>query len=290
MKRLFWIFIVFAILITLLFQFGIVWKSPPFFKTKHPVALNSPIMDMETYMDNLVGNHRRPYIYVIESKTKGKVIVLGLEHLNTPNHPQFDSIRHYWNLYKPTIALVEGRLGFLFKWMQNPIKHYGESGLTSELAKKDGVDLYTWEPSRDDEIELLIKKHPAKQLAMFYALRPFFGKSDAQRKESPEKQLQTLINERTDYKHLKHSINTWEEIDSTWKKDFPSLNWRTYNAGYGYPGYLNNIWNDSNLTRDEHMVRSIVELVEKGETVFVTMGVSHAPRVEEVLKSTLSNF
>lgn len=287
MKKIIAYLLFFFGIVLILFSCNVLWKSPAFYKVEAQKQLEVPIMDMETYMSTLVSNHRRPYIYHVKSNNGGQVVILGVEHINDPNNSQFDSIRHYWNIYKPSVALVEGRLGFLFKWLQDPIEKFGEGGLTADLAKKDRADLYTWEPTRADEIELLIQKYSAKKLAMFYSLRPFFGIPPKERESNPEEKLQNLIDDRTDYKHLKGTITSWEEVDNLWKKDFPDIAWRTYSTNYGWPGYFHNIWNSSNLSRDEHMVQIIIELVEKGETVFVTMGASHAPRIENTLKNTI---
>ena len=283
LKRCLKVFLLLIVIIVSLFYFDIIWKSPSYYKTEKQVKLSEPIMDMEAYME-IINDHRRPYIFTINSKSGGKVIVVGTDHINDPNHHQFDSIRHYWDKHQPTFALVEGRLGFFFSWIHHPIEAYGESGLTSMLAKKHNVDLYTWEPSREDEIKMLLKKHSAKRLAMFYSLRPFF---QLPKNEKNKNHLQALIEERTNYESLENSISRWQEIDSIWKVDFPQLNWKTYNSGYGYPGYLHNIWNDSNLARDKHMIDIISEQVKKGKTVFITMGASHAPRIEHALKSVI---
>ena len=288
MKKIIFGFVIFCIVILLLFKFNILWKSPSYYKLEKDITLETPIMDMETYMKELVNIHRRPYIYEIKSKNKGKAIIVGVNHLNDPSNSQFDSIRHYWNLYNPSVALVEGRMGFFINGIQNPIEEYGESGLSSSLAKTKNIDLYTWEPTRENEIEALIKIYPSKKLAMFYSLRPFFGIPIEERKDSPEKKLQKLIDERTDYEQLKNSITKWEEIDSIWKKDFPDSDWRSFSSDYGFPGYLHDIWNSSNLFRDEHMVKIILELINKDETVFVTMGSSHAPRIENTLLASVN--
>ena len=287
MKKILYVLAIFILGLILLFVFDIIWKSPSYYKTEKTQVLETPIMDMTVYMDSLINIHRRPYIFTVESPKGGKVIILGVEHINDPSNAQFDSIKHFWGLNKPTVALVEGKLGFYMKWLHNPIELYGESGLTAELAKSNGADLYTWEPSREDEIDLLIKKYPAQKLAMFYSLRPFFGIPVEERASNPEDKLQDLIVERTDKKHLKNTLKSWKDIDSIWQRDFPDSDWKTFNSGYGYPGYFHDIWNSSNLARDEHMVNIIIELVQKGETVFVTMGSSHAPRIEETLKNAL---
>ncbi len=286
MKKIIKSVLVFTGLVLLLFYFNILWKSPSFYKTQKQYTLEVPVVDMKSYM-KVVGEHRRPYIYTVKSKNKGQVIVMGIEHTKDKTNAQFDSIRSYWNTNKPDFALVEGRMGFFFKWLQDPITSYGESGLTTHLAKKDNVDLYTWEPTRKDEIELLIKKHSAKELAMFYSLRPFFGIPIKERLDNPEDKLQKLINERTDYNYLKNTITSWEDIDNIWQEDFPNIDWRTYNSGYGWPGYFQDIWNSSNLARDEHMINIILEQIDKNKTVFVTMGSSHAPRIENTLKAAI---
>ena len=286
MKKVITVILVFFGLILILFFTNVLWKSPAFYNTETQHPLKVPVMDMTAYKA-IINDHRRPYIYTIKGQNKGKVVVVGVEHINDPTNAQFDSIRHQWNLNKPDVALVEGRVGFLFKWFQDPIENYGESGLTSELAKRDKVDLYTWEPTRTDEIELMIKRYPAEKLAMFYALRPFYGLSEEERQDHPEKTLQKLIDERTDYDHLRNTITTWQDIDSIWQQDFPNKDWRLHDAGYGWPGYLQDIWNSSNLSRDEHMIQIIIEQVNQGKTVFVTMGSSHAPRIENTLKAAL---
>jgi hypothetical protein len=285
-KVLIGIFLFFSI-VTIFFSCDVIWKSPSFYNVKENKDLITPIMDMEAY-NNISQTHRRPYCYPIQSKSKGKVYILGIEHVKDPNHPQLDTIRTLWNQAKPTVALVEGRLGFLFTWLQDPIKEYGEGGLVSEMAKKDGINLYTWEPTREAEIEILMKQFPVEQIAMFYSFRPYFSNMRHGKPENPEKQLQEYLTSRTDYDSLRDVFQSWEELDRAWQRDFPEINWRDYSDEQGWPsGYLFEIWNASNLSRDFHLIQTILELVEKGETVFVTMGASHAPRIEEALKSMI---
>ncbi len=144
---------IFMLVVFILFSSNILWKLPDFYEIQHNTELKEPIMDMKDY-EQIWQTHRRPYCYSINSTSGGEVHILGVEHVTNENHPQFDTIRNLWNETKPTVALVEGRLGFLFTWFQNPIEKYGEGGLVSQLAKKNGVNLFTWEPTREDEIEI----------------------------------------------------------------------------------------------------------------------------------------
>ncbi|WP_353777833.1 hypothetical protein [Winogradskyella sp. 3972H.M.0a.05] len=284
-RRLFIGLLTFVVLIVALFYFNVIWRSPSYYTLEQDIALEVPIVDMKAYMDTDLKDHERPYIFEVESpNNNGKVVVLGVEHRSDKTHPQFEAIRQHWKDNNPTVALVEGRLGFYFSWFQDPIESYGESGLTASLAKKSNVPLYSWEPERHNEVSALAKKYDTKQLAAFYVLRPFFGHHPDSRKENAEDMLQSLIKDRTDYPEVAGAITSWEEIDEIWNSEFPDIDWRTYNTGYGWPGSFHEIWNSSNLYRDEHMVKIILEQVGKGETVFITMGASHAPRVENTLK------
>lgn len=247
-------------------------------------------MDMTEYRD-IISTHRRPYIYTVKHAAGGEAYIMGVAHTNDIESIDLDSVQIYWKNTDPTFALVEGRLGFLFSWFQDPVQKYGEGGLVSRLAKKKGIPLYSWEPSRDQQIELLMKEFSVEQIAMFYSLRPYFGMSRNRTVQEPEKKLQDLIDSRTDYEHIRGVYESWEDLDRQWKKDFPNLDWRTHSSSLGYwpDGYLFDIWNRTNLIRDEHLIRIIYEKVNEGERVFVTMGASHAPRIEQALKSLLEN-
>lgn len=282
--------LLFTAVILLLFYLDIMWKSPPHYHVDSYQAFEVPIMDMAGY-DSIRATHRRPYIYSIVSKSGGSLHILGLEHSKNPDHPQFDTLRTIWTRVKPDVAMVEGRLGFFFSWFMNPVELYGASGLTARLAKRDDAELYTWEPTRQNEIDMLLQEHSARQLAMFYTFRPYFSNMRHGKPDNPEEKLQEYLENRTDYEHLRNIYTHWSELDSTWQREYPDMDWRTYSDERGWPnGYLYDIWNSSNLARDRHLVQAISKLVEEGNTVFVTMGTSHAPRIEQVLKKEINSL
>ncbi|MEM6721996.1 MAG: hypothetical protein AAF611_21895 [Bacteroidota bacterium] len=271
-----------------LLYFKVIWLLAPYYDIEKPVELQVPIMDMEAYKE-IWDTHRRPYIYSISSpKSEGKVCVVGIDHTKDPTNSNLDSLVYYWNKFDPEIALVEGRVGNLITWFQDPIKELGEGGLVTKLANEKGIQLYSWESRREKEIEFLIQKYTPEEIAMFYTFRPYFSNMRYGKYDNPESTLQEYLENRTDYPSIRGVFKTWQELDKKWKDDFPNIEWRDYGSGKGYPkGYLNEIWNYTNLLRDEHMVNMIIELVNKDKKVFVTMGVSHAPRIENTLKATL---
>ena len=244
-------------------------------------------MSMEEYF-NLPEDHERPYIYVLK-KGKGSATILGIQHTKNSKDPQIDSIEKYWERVKPTVALVEGRLGFLFQWIQDPVAAHGEGGELVRLAKKYGLKYYSWEPERESEVQHLLKKYPPKQLAMFYSLRPYFSNFRFGKPSDPDAVLQKYIDERTGVTGLRGEIVSVSQIDSIWKKDFENrADWRITSDEYGWPsGYLADIFNASNIYRDEHLCNVIMELVEKDESVIVTMGSSHAYRIRQTLEYEL---
>jgi len=250
-------------------------------------------MSFDDYsISGLIKTHARPYIYDIKSKNgKGSVLVFGAEHTKDPKHKQFPMIESEWAESHPTVALVEGRLGFLFSWIQDPVKTLGEGGLVAKLAKSNGVKLYSWEPNRDSETEFLLKEYDPTRVAAFFCLRPYFGNYSGLSVEEANKVMEKLIDERTNREGIKGFITSVGQIDSVWLKDHPDLgDWRTYkHPRNGWPeGTFKQIAEESNMLRDVFMCNSIIELVNNGERVFVIMGSSHAPRIERTLKENLN--
>ncbi|MEM9984266.1 MAG: hypothetical protein AAF804_04160 [Bacteroidota bacterium] len=276
------------LLVLSLFYFKVIWVLAPYYDVEQPIELEVPVMDMQAYKE-IWGTHRRPYIYTLgASGAGGALCVVGIDHTKDPRDPQLDSIQHHWQKFDADIALVEGRVGNLITWLQDPVTELGEGGMVTQLANEKGIQLYSWESKREDEIAFLLKKYPPEEVAMFYAFRPYFSNLRYGKYDDPEAQLQEYLASRTDYDGIRGVFETWQELDAKWQADFPGIGWRDYGAGKGYPeGYLDEIWNLINIYRDEHMIMVIHELVQKGNRVFVTMGASHAPRIENTLKAAL---
>jgi hypothetical protein len=262
---------------------GPVWRSPDYYTAYGDIELAEPVLTSEQYSE-LAESHARPYIVRISDA----VILFGAEHTMDPANGQIDSIRSLWKEFSPTTALVESRLGFLFRWVQDPVARYGESGLVYDLAKQEGIPCYTWEPPVEAEVAWVLKSYPQKRVALFYILRPYFGQRKFSTPDDPDRMVTGTIGRRTQWKGLEGSIASVAEIDSIWKADFAGgKDWRDTDDRYGWPGYLNEIAAVSNAFRDEHAVRVILQLVRNGERVFAVCGSSHAVKLERALRSTL---
>jgi hypothetical protein len=292
MKRIIQFSVLLTVFVLLLVQCNVLLLPPKKYKPTVQMALQPPIMTLAEYTaTGLINTHSRPYVYTIESKkTKGAVSVFGAEHTFDPNHQQFPVMKESWDKFNPTMAMVEGNLDLILTWFFNPVKASGEGGYTQKLAKKKGVKLYSWEAGRDAEMDYVLQKFDPKHVAVFYCLRPYQNKWNQFSQEEQDNKMEGLIAKRTNYKNLKGVISSVAQVDSLWKADFPALpSWRTYKHPHnGWPGgILEQIADETNMVRDVHMCQSIIELVNKGERVFISMGSSHAPRIEKTLRGMI---
>lgn len=267
---------------------GVIWSSPAYYEVSEIQDLEKPVMSMEKYRES--AGHKRPYNYYLKNDL-GEVYILGIDHTKDPNNPQIDSISHIWKEFQPDVVLVEGRLGFLFSWLQDPVKNYGESGKAVYLAKKDNVEVFTWEPQKQDEVKLMLKNFSPEKVAFFYSLRPYLSNFRFGKPSNPNKVMKSYIKSRTNEDGIRGRIKTVAQIDSMWAADFPGeKDWRDSSDQYGWPkGYLSEMAAYSNEVRNLHQCAAILDLAEKGKKVLVVMGSSHAFRIEEALKREFEN-
>lgn len=276
--------LLFAAAFAILMLTGVIWRSPAYYQVDKIQNLEKPVMSMDKYRES--GGHVRPYIYHLKDQ-KGEVYVLGIDHTKDPDNPQIDSIDRIWKEFQPDVLLIEGRLGFLFSWVQDPVKNYGESGKAVSLAKGDDVEVYTWEPHKQDEINLMLRNYSPEKVAFFYSLRPYLSNYRFGKPANPDEKMESYIKSRTDQDGIRGKIKSVTQIDSMWTADFPAeKDWRDSSDQYGWPkGYLSEMAAYSNEIRNLHQCSVILELVEKGNKVLVVMGSSHAFRIEEALRN-----
>jgi hypothetical protein len=277
------LWMIMSLLLFLLSSCGPIWMSPSYYTDYDEIIMKEPILSSRQY-SLLAGKHNEPYVVTIPER----MTLFGAKHTKDPNDPQIDSIEALWKKLKPTIALVEGRQGFLFRWFSDPIENYGEGGLVADLAKEYGVPYYTWEPPFELEVREMLLHYSQKRVALFYILRPYFGQMKFGKPSDPDEFVAGTIGRRTKIAGLEGSISSIAEIDSLWDADFSGRkDWRDTDDRNGWPGYLNDIAASSNAFRDEHFARVVIHLVQNGNRVFAVCGSSHAVKLEKTLISAL---
>lgn len=82
--------------------FLISWKSPKYYtlQSSHQPYAYTPFKNYSL-------DHPRPFIVQTNS-----AVIFGAQHTKDPNHKEIPMIEAKWEELKPTVALVEGRLGF----------------------------------------------------------------------------------------------------------------------------------------------------------------------------------
>lgn len=261
-----------ALLAVLTFTFF--WRSPGYYLDVEPAPGEARIISLRDYQDD----HSVPYVY-----ESGNVMIFGADHSRDPKHPQFAQIDQAWRRFDPTVALVEGRLGFLVPGLMDPVREFGETGRVNALAKRDDVPSYSWEVPWERIATELTRSYPPEQVALFFVLRPYFGQVRQGKPDSPDKYVEEYLH-RASIPALDGTIRTVADIDRIWRRDFAGEpDWRDVSDEQPLAGYLNAVAEAVDGPRNRHLVRLVHTLASRGERVFVVCGASHAVQIEPAL-------
>lgn len=225
-----------------------------------------------------------PYLLEIDHDP-GALLYYGAKHSRDPNHPQRTDIEKKWRDFSPTVALCEGRSrGYMIGELFEPFAGLPEPVLVHRLARRDDIPLYSLEPPYEAEVAELLERWPADLVALFFTTRVYWSESQGR----PDDRLAAkLLARRTDVAGLRGAIASVEQMDQVWNRHFPELpSWRSRTTEPDHPLFAQ-IGDASREIRGEHMVRTLVDLVRKGERVFAVVGCSHVIRQEWMLRAAL---
>ena len=248
------------------------WKSPDYFVAK--TTSKSVYLPFKDYK----ADHKKPYI--VERKN---LVIFGAEHTRNRKDAQVRLITDRWERLQPTVALVEGRLGFLLPMFMNPVEKLGEGGHVKELANRDNVPLYNWDLSKEELAKRMQQKFSKEQIALSQTLNPYFSNMRFGKPSNPESFVEPYL-KRAANAGMENEIKSVADVDRLWKKYFPTTDWRNVSDEYGLPGYLGEMMIYSNDLRNQQLISAVKELTTQGERVFVICGSSHAVCVEPAFK------
>jgi hypothetical protein len=270
-KRIAWTLIILCVLLGILFMVS--WKSPKYYRVAG-LMTEQAIIPFSSYQSN----HPRPMIV-----RQQNALIFGAAHTKDPKAPEIKQIEDEWNTFKPTVAMVEGRLGFLLPGVMNPVEKLGEGGKVKALAHRDGIPLYNWDLSKEELAKQLQGRFAPEQIAIAQILNPYFGNLRHGRPNSPELFVEEYL-KRAAYVGLQDRIRTVADVDRLWKQYFTDIDWRNVSDEQPLPGYLATMMEFTNDLRNQQLVSAIKELTAKGERVFVICGSSHAYCVAPVFQ------
>lgn len=268
--------VIYGITVFTLFSCSVFWTSPSYYQVENEDSeIIKKVISFSEY-GKFSESHPRPFIV-----KKENLVLFGSEHTKSPSDPQFKTVQELWSELKPTVALVEGRLGFLFVWVMDPVETYGEMGFVKRLADKDGIDVFTWETPKDLYMKEMLKTYSKKQMAIKEVLNPYFSNLRFGKPESPEDYVKGYLHRANEH-GLDNAISSIEDIDQFWKETFPDeKDWRDTSDQWGLPGFLGEMSVTANDIRNRHIAIIIQNLLNKGERVFAIMGSSHAVMLQD---------
>jgi hypothetical protein len=274
MKRFFkisaWTLLAIVILLGVVFIFS--WKSPRYYvAAAHTTKTFTPFKDYNP-------DHARPYII-----HKNNLVIFGAEHTKDPQHKQLALIEKEWDSLKPTIALVEGRLGFLLPPLMDPVENLGEGGKVKALANHHSIPVYNWDLSKEALAKALQDNFTKEQIALAQILNPYFSQLRFGRPQNPEAYVEEYLS-RAAYVDMQNRFQSADDVDRAWKRYFPELDWRNVSDEQRLPGYLGDMMEVSNDLRNQNLIDVVNELVARGERVFLICGSSHAVCVAPAFK------
>lgn len=260
---------------------------------KKPASAPTGLMSFEEYVKT---PHRVPYILELASG-KGRLVYFGARHTYDPNDPQLARIEKLWLMLEPDLAFFEGadpeNIPAPVKTREEVVRG-GEPGFVLFLASRDGVPVKTLEPSRRDEIALLLEKYSAEEVKVFYVLRQVPEFKSGQHDETIESYTRNVLGWLSLSPELKGAPRTIAELKASSARLFPQLaDWREAPQTWFDPAvsppltYLNHISRQLSEFRDRHMLVLLTEQVAQGKRVFAAVGASHVVMQERALRGAI---
>lgn len=278
------------------------WWAPPTYTPGPGIEVRGTGLDSAGHDARVVLLGDEPYVLHVESTVapagdgasgpkaadgraaRGALLFFGSRHSKDPDHPQIAELRHAWEKFRPTVALVEGRMSFFVGTTRQGIGIFGEGAPVYSMADRAGLPCYTLEPPLEEEIAALDECGDRTQVAMFRVLSGYVSA----RRGGPVSTFKVgrLLGRRA--RPLTDAFPTIEAFDAYYAQQFPGAgDWREIPEEAMWPGkedtILHRMATRSNRVRDEHFVRTMLDLVRRGERVFAIAGRSHTVNFEPVL-------
>lgn len=255
------------------------------------------LMKIEDF--NKLGRTPRPYFYFF--KSGGKCIYyLGVKHSTDKNNSQFSVIEHYFNDFLKVsegtniISIVEGGAPKPYSTIEESIDKHGEVGFLVYLSHKKDIPVISPEPPQDYEKQRLLKKFRKDEIISYYFVRQVIQYNRFTVKPDYEDYITHYLKEyerKLDWGNYDFSL---ESVQKTFEKVTKSKFKRDdqyYLTEFDDPTEIKYITNSvarecSNI-RDTYIIKRLVELWDKGYSLFIVYGSYHAIVQEPALKKLI---
>jgi hypothetical protein len=265
-------------------------------------ASSSDILSYDQYAEIEKAGLTSPHIVEI-ARGGQSLLFYGSEHVNDPEHPQFQDIEDRWktfinNAARP-IALVEGRFDEVSEDDTSDkiqaITDGGEAQFVVYLARKYDIEVASPEPDRLWEANQLAEEFGRDKVVFYYFMRQIAWWSGLT--EKPD-----MKTEATKMLELMERSYDWEDVDFSIERmldihqelfakplDWDDSQW-TYDLTTPTPlDYVTNeLARRSGELRDDYIFHQIADYWKAGRSPFVVFGSSHVIRLEPALRKLLA--
>jgi hypothetical protein len=239
-----------------------------------------------------------PQILQIQS-VSGALFYYGAAHTNDPANPQIAEIQRLWGTFRPTFALNEGGNPPVFDTLEETVRRNGESALVRWLARRDGIPVATFEPSRAEIVAALVPRFTPEQIKVANVLRGL--SQDSRRAEQfrtsdIDTEVERVLTILSRTRGLEGAPTTAVEFAASATRLTPSSSdWRRPPAEWfdpvpdPPPTWFNAFARAESNFRDEVIMQKLTQKVRDGERVFAVIGGSHVVMQERALRSRLAS-
>lgn len=267
-----------------------VWTRVDAALTSLPPELRAPLRTKREHDERTRGMGQQPYFVEGDG-----VLVVGCRHTSKPDDPQIAALEARFRDFRPTLVLIEGRLGWAWGGRDALLASFGESGFARALAWESGTPCQSLEPPFALEVEDAVGAFDAQKTLAFYTMRVFVSDRDqgSITKDNTNREAARLLAKRASRTGLASAFADLSAFERFWREEFPKgpdwrelpaeALWRTHDGTW-----LGRIAERINRFRDRAMVGAIVAARASGERVFAVCGSSHAILFEPALRAALA--
>ena len=160
-----------------------------------------------------------------------RLLFLGTRHTFDPQSPIFKIVDENWEVFSPTLLIVEGGSWKNLVDVGPTIEQQGEMGYLALRGRKGGIDITSFEPPEDDLKIAASRLHSSEDIKLYMLLRmvPQWrnSKTGIDIQSQATKYLGTQMNDKSRplsisdvdqmVRKLFHQDSDWTQLDATMK-------------------------------------------------------------------------
>lgn len=156
----------------------------------------------------------------------GSARLLPLVDTRDPNDPVLKGLQDEWELYDPTVALVEGSFGMTFGTTGALVRNHGLAGAVLGMARENGAAVFSFDPPPALVYRTLGKNFSAGALLLYTSLKEYQERTGGE--PASDSVMEEILAEQCRSFGLDNCVfGSIAALDDYWGRAYPQLpNWR----------------------------------------------------------------